>query len=903
MNKTFKKVLSVVLALAMVVTSITVTNTAKAATEADYESWLKTERNLAYDQAATGGPKWREGTESQLTDGTCNLWDNYGAITVDGAEYKTGYFEVSLGDTYSAASIDQVVVWWRTGEGNFYPKNYYIQFGVDGSFRTVSSVAGDDYTTPTSTSWPYEADGEYMVAKVLDKEALSGNVDSVRIYIDTPVAYGAQATEIAVFAEDPQGPVEVEAAENAAGVEVSSNDYNTITYKIDGGDNPEGYVYDVYLDETTQIGAGVSAGVEYTVEEITAGEHTLKVVSSYNNGYSTGIYSEKVVVKHVTSLITSEYDIAYTGNNSDAKIIEPISMWDDSYTITTVQNALNGSKIDNTSDAAPIRTASSSNATIYIDLGADYTASQFEKLMFVVPHDRIHVTAFTVSFASSNSEYISVGSYTNTSYVKYGNALACSVNFGMSNYTEKGVRYVKIDITGGGNNGTYGYGINEIGVILNTTAPTTVTQGAAVETPAAVTATAGSYTVTAVVTGAEGHDDYTYEVSVAGQTKRDVAAGEEVTFTGIAAGTYNVTARSVDADGNKSVAISTEVKVEAKSVYTNLEMGDNKLFPDTNDNGNNYLRYGKVSATASSEINNNVASNVFDNTDGKWESEQGVDPQTITVNLGYVYSVKEVAMTWETANAKSYTVEVSEDGTTWTTVAMVADGETGERRDSIVLNTAVMAQYVKVTGTSRNTGYGYSIYEMAIYGADADKTPTYTVTLGETATTVKEGSTYTFANDYVIDGVPYKAGTVTVTEDITAETLNVNISMLDGASIKLTNPSGMRFMTTVNSTNVSADYVQYGTVIGAADEVGTAPTLDNAINIVTQYWATENSYIGAIVNIDESNMERDIVARGYAKIAYANAEDAGVVYTNAVTRNVDGVLAAANLTREDLLSE
>ena len=43
-----------------------------------------------------------------------------------------------------------------------------------------------------------------MVAKVLDKDSLKGNVRKVRINVNQAVNWGTQITEIAVFSENPQ---------------------------------------------------------------------------------------------------------------------------------------------------------------------------------------------------------------------------------------------------------------------------------------------------------------------------------------------------------------------------------------------------------------------------------------------------------------------------------------------------------------------------------------------------------------------------------------------------------------------------------------------------------------------------------------------------------------------------
>lgn len=257
-----------------------------------YVSWLETDRNLAFKKTASVSSH-KEGTGvGSLTDGVWDKWNgNYEGINTP------GYFEVDLGQEYAASSIDQVVVWFRNGSNNLYPSNGFdIQFG-NLVFDTVSKV----------TKMPAGADGaqadgsQYMVATTMDKENLKGNVRKVRININQAVAWGAQVTEIAVFSENPQGPVEVEPADNPAKVDVSSETSKDFTgnikFNITAGENQDGYKYAVFVDNSeTASFTDCVAGKDYTITGVTSGKHTVKVISIYNGGYSTGIVSDEVEV-------------------------------------------------------------------------------------------------------------------------------------------------------------------------------------------------------------------------------------------------------------------------------------------------------------------------------------------------------------------------------------------------------------------------------------------------------------------------------------------------------------------------------------------------------------------------------------------------------------------------------
>ncbi|MDR6550805.1 discoidin domain-containing protein [Paenibacillus qinlingensis] len=95
----------------------------------------------------------------------------------------------------------------------------------------------------------------------------------------------------------------------------------------------------------------------------------------------------------------------------------------------------------------------------------------------------------------------------------------------------------------------------------------------------------------------------------------------------------------------------------------------------------------------------------------RWESPFS-DPQWISVDLGESSTINRIVLDWENAAAKSYRVEVSIDGKTWTTVYATTSGHEGT--NNLIIN-QTEARYVKVTGTERTTQYGYSLFELGVY--------------------------------------------------------------------------------------------------------------------------------------------------------------------------------------------
>ncbi|MEU2928076.1 discoidin domain-containing protein [Streptomyces sp. NPDC007251] len=112
--------------------------------------------------------------------------------------------------------------------------------------------------------------------------------------------------------------------------------------------------------------------------------------------------------------------------------------------------------------------------------------------------------------------------------------------------------------------------------------------------------------------------------------------------------------------------------------------------------------YGDCPCTAANAVDGKLTT--------RWASDWS-DPQWIQVDLGTRTSVKHVQLVWEASYAKAYTIQTSDDGQNWQTVRTVTDGNGGV--DDFDVSAA--GRYVRLDGTARGTGYGYSLYEFGIY--------------------------------------------------------------------------------------------------------------------------------------------------------------------------------------------
>jgi PKD repeat protein len=129
------------------------------------------------------------------------------------------------------------------------------------------------------------------------------------------------------------------------------------------------------------------------------------------------------------------------------------------------------------------------------------------------------------------------------------------------------------------------------------------------------------------------------------------------------------------------------------------------------------LALGKPVTVSTTEATlGHIASNVTDgDATTRWSSLYA-DPQWLYVDLLSVFSLRSVILNWEVANAKNYSLDFSVDGITWTNAITKNAMATGLRNDTITLNNQ-NARYVRVSGTARNTIYGYSIFEIQVYGS------------------------------------------------------------------------------------------------------------------------------------------------------------------------------------------
>src|SRR5690606_18578649 len=104
------------------------------------------------------------------------------------------------------------------------------------------------------------------------------------------------------------------------------------------------------------------------------------------------------------------------------------------------------------------------------------------------------------------------------------------------------------------------------------------------------------------------------------------------------------------------------------------------------------------------------------------------DPQWLRVDLGGPATIERVVLDWEAAYATAFQLQVSSDGSTWNTIYSTTSGTGGNQE----LEVAGTGRYVRMYGTARATGYGYSLWEFAVYGSVDVSAQTPTILSGPT---------------------------------------------------------------------------------------------------------------------------------------------------------------------------
>ncbi|MBC7450218.1 MAG: discoidin domain-containing protein [Cytophagales bacterium] len=543
--------------------------------------------------------------------------------------------------------------------------NLGAQYNINRVKITWEAAYGKDYqvqVSPDSVSWTTIKPVTGNTALTNDWTSLTGTGKYVKILgTARGTVYGYSIYELEVYgtaATNNQPPlVSITTPANNFFVSVGS----TITIGASASD-PDGSISKVeFYGGSTLINTATAAPYTILWPATTAGTYTITAKAYDNAGAITTSAPVTVTVNAVASANLALNKTATASSASGAN---------------TAAKAVDGN-----STGTRWESVSADPQWIYVDLGAVYNVNRVK-----ITWEPAYGKDYRVEVSNDlNNWGTPVKAVT-------GNTTLVNDWTGLSGTGQ----YVRIYGTARGTG--YGYSIFELEVYgtagTNNTPPTV-----SITNPVSnyTTVVGNSINITATAADANGSVTKVELYNGASVIGTITSTPYLVAWTAAAVGSYTFTAKAYDNQGAITTSAPISVTVTAATA-TNLAL--NKT------------------ATSSSTTGGNTAAKAVDgnSTGTRWESVSA-DPQWIYVDLGAVYNVNRVKITWEPAYGKDYRVEVSNDINNWGTPVKTVTGNTTLVNDWTGLSGT--GRYVRIYGTARGTGYGYSIFELEIYGSSA----------------------------------------------------------------------------------------------------------------------------------------------------------------------------------------
>lgn len=213
-----------------------------------------------------------------------------------------------------------------------------------------------------------------------------------------------------------------------------------------------------------------------------------------------------------------------------------------------------------------------------------------------------------------------------------------------------------------------------------------------------------------------------------------IEAGQESVLSWAVLGAAAVTldGAAVDSAGTRTVApvetttytlVATDAAGEADTAAVTVEVLDPTQV-------NRARRQPAVASTietcCGAELTADLA--VDGDPDTRWSSEwqegfadDDPDDEWLTVDLGAAYAIERVRLLWEAAFGAVYALDISYDAQIWTTVYEEQSGDGGT--EEVVFDEPPSGRYVRMRGIERATEYGYSLWELEVYGLPSSQQP------------------------------------------------------------------------------------------------------------------------------------------------------------------------------------
>jgi hexosaminidase len=179
------------------------------------------------------------------------------------------------------------------------------------------------------------------------------------------------------------------------------------------------------------------------------------------------------------------------------------------------------------------------------------------------------------------------------------------------------------------------------------------------------------------------------------------------------------------ASKGRYIRLTGLVSANSKLGYSIYEMQAYGSSPD--------LALGKAAKASSIEKKTSFSGELV--TDGRantrWSSEKG-DTQWVQVDLGQTYRIEGLQLNWQNAYAKAYQIQVSDDAKTWKSLYSTRAGKGGVEQ----IKASGTGRYVRMNTTKRvNAKWGYSLFNLQVFGTDLAKGKATTASSNQNAST------------------------------------------------------------------------------------------------------------------------------------------------------------------------
>jgi GH18 family chitinase len=644
---------------------------------------------------------------------------NVAANAVDGS-YSTRWsslytdaqwLSVDLGANYN---VNRVKITWEAAYG----RDYTVQYSTDGTnWSTARSIVGNtslvnDHTGLTGTA-------RYVRMNGTARGTVYGySIFALEVY-GTPATSVNQAPSVSVTAPSNNASYTSPASIN---ITANATDSDGSISKVD------------FYNGSTLLTNDFTAPFEFSWTNVAAGTYTITARATDNSGAGTTSSAITVVVNNpvVNPPATSSTKVvAYVANWNDLNVY---SNNIDYAKLTHINIAFenpnsNGDLSFNSGNAALIQRARANNVKVFLSIGGGAVDDNLRNTYFSLISDTRRagfVAKIAAYIQARNFDGLDVdleGPAINGDYGKFiadlaaalkpagkGLTAALSQGYGGGNVpasTFQHFDFINImayDATGPwapnspGQHSSYAFAQSNLQYWLGRGLPKSKAVLGLPFYGYGFGSAAGEWSYNRVVSTFAGAEN----VDQAGSTVwyngiPTIKAKVNYAFDQDIAGVM-IWELSQDAPGARSLLLAIDQVVKLRGVVTPVPAN---------------LATGKPVTASSTEAGANTAANAVDGQYGTRWSSLYSDAQSLTVDLGAVYAVNRVKITWEAAYGRDYTVQYSTDGTSWSTARAVT-GNTSLMNDHTGLTGT--ARYVRMNGTARGTAFGYSIFELEVYG-------------------------------------------------------------------------------------------------------------------------------------------------------------------------------------------